>query len=230
MLFLIKNLLISQVAQRSRPADSRRIGESAKKLAEAISVLKNRRDPGSYIQVLKWCWKEKDVTAVKQVHDIIVQNKMEQNVFLANNLLMTYIGCGRMSEARQVFVQLLQKDVISWNVMIGGYTGEEAMEIFNQMRQEGAEPNEITYLNILKACFKVSAGKEVHKCIRNSGLEFDVRVGTALLQMYAECGSIDDARQVFDAMKERNVITWTAMIGAYAKNGSTPELISSFVR
>lgn len=51
------------------------------------------------------------------------------------------------------------------------------------------------------------------------GLESDVRVGSALVHVYAESGSFDDARQVFDKMKEPNVITWTTMFRAYAERG-----------
>lgn len=210
--------------------------QSARTMSEAIAVLKNRFEQGiaidsyMYVHVLKLCLKEKDLTSIKQVHDYITQRGMEQNIFVANNLLIVYIGCGRLLDARRVFDDLVKKDVISWNIMIRGYAhqsgAKDAMEVFNQMRQQGAEPNEITYLNILKSCASPSAlnfGKEVHKHIRQSGLESDVRVATALLQMYAECGCIEEARQAFDRMKERNVITWTAMIGAYAKNGLDAE-------
>lgn len=121
--------------------------------------------------------------------------------------------------------------------MIGGYAhwnrAEDSMEAFNQMRQElghGVQPDEVTNVSLLKACgskrnFNSAStlkwGKEIHAHIRSHdggcSIESDVRVGTALLQMYAKCGSFVEARHVFDKLKNRDVISWNIMIGAYAE-------------
>ncbi|KAG0569542.1 hypothetical protein KC19_6G098400 [Ceratodon purpureus] len=218
-------------------------GQSTSTLTEAIAVLKSRLQQGiildsyTYVGVLKRCLKHKDLMAAMQVHDCIIKSRMEQNIYVANNLLSAYIRCGRLLEARVVFDALVKKDVFSWNIMIGGYAqqnhAEDAMGLFNKMRQEGVQPNEVTYLSILKACASPSTlkwGKEVHACIRRCGLESDVRVGTALLKMYAKCGCIKEARHIFDNLNNRDVFSWNVMISAYAESGCGEEAYRLFLQ
>jgi pentatricopeptide repeat protein len=217
--------------------------QSASALGKAIAVLKDRLQQGiiidsyMYVEVLKRCLKQKDLIAAKQVHDCIIKSGMEQNIYVANNLLSAYIRCGRLQEARRVFDALVKKDVFSWNIIIGGYAqhhhAKDAMGLFNQMLQAGVRPNGVTYLSILKTCASPSAlkwGKEVHAHIRHGGLESDVRVGTALLKMYAKCGCIKEARHIFDNLTNRDVFSWNVMIGACADSGCGEEAYQLFLQ
>ena len=207
--------------------------QTANTTNEAIAILKfqvEQRinvDSYTYVDVLKRCLKEKDLRVAREVHYCIIKSRMEQDKYVANSLLSVYIRCGSLQDACQVFDALATKSVINWNVMIGGYVqhnrGKDAMQLFHQMRQEHVQADKITYLNILKACaspLSLNWGREVHVLIRRDGLESDIRVGTALIQMYAKCGSIEEARQAFDNLTTRNVVSWTAMVGAYAQSGS----------
>jgi pentatricopeptide repeat protein len=74
----------------------------------------------------------------------------------------------------------------------------------------------------------VEKGMEIHKDIIRSGLEFDVYVGSALVDMYAKCGSMDKARDLFDRMPQRNVVSWNTMISAYARDGPAAESLNLF--
>ena len=219
--------------------------ESARTTIEAIGNLKNRLEQGlainsdMYVEVLRRCLKEKNLGAnlAKQVHDYINQSGMEQNIYVANNLVSLYIKCGDLEAARGVFDKLVKKNVFSWTIIIGGYAkhkgAEKAMELFNQMCQKGVQPNAFTFLSVLKACANPSAlqwGKEVHACVRHAGLESDVRVGSALVHMYAKCGSIDDARLAFDKMEERDMIIWNVMIGGLVQHGCGHEAYELFLQ
>ena len=207
--------------------------QTANTTNEAIAILKFQVEQGinvdsyTYVDVLKRCLKEKDLRVAREVHYCIIKSRMEQVKYVANTLLSVYIRCGSLQDARQVFDALAKKSVINWNVMIGGYVqhkrGKDAMQLFHQMRQEHVQADEITYLSILKACanpLSLKWGREVHVLIRRDGLESDIRVGTALVQMYAKCGSIEEARQAFDNLTNRNVVSWTAMGGAHPQSGS----------
>ena len=200
---------------------------------EAIAILKFHVEQGinvdsyTYVDVLKRCLKEKDLSVAREVHYCIIKSRMEQDKYVASSLLSVYIRCGSLQDARQVFDALAKKSVINWTVMIGGYVqhnrAKDAMQLFHQMRQEHVQADKITYLSILKACaspLSLKWGREVHVLIRRDGLESDILVGTALIQMYAKCGSIEEARQAFDNLTNRNVVSWTAMVGAYAQSGS----------
>jgi pentatricopeptide repeat protein len=131
-----------------------------------------------------------------------------------------YAKCGSKEAAREAFDKLGNRDVMSWNVMIGAYAesgcGEEAYGLLLQITREGFKPDAFTYMSILNAC--ASAGalewvQEVHNQAREAGFELNLRVGNALVHMYAKCGSMDDARLVFDRMEERDLFTWNVMIG-----------------
>ena len=219
--------------------------ESARTTIEAIGNLKNRLEQGlainsdMYVEVLRRCLKEKNfqTNLAKQVHDYINQSGMEQNTYVANNLVSLYIKCGDLEAARGVFDKLVKKNVFSWTIIIGGYAkhkgAEKAMELFNQMCQKGVQPNAFTFSSVLKACANPSAlqwGKEVHACVRHAGLESDVRVGSALVHMYAKCGSIDDARLAFDKMEERDMIIWNVMIGGLVQHGCGHEAYELFLQ
>ena len=174
-----------------------------------------------YVDVLKRCLKEKDLRVARVVHYCIIKSRMEQDEYVASILLSVYIRCGSLQDARQIFDALAKKSVIHSNVMVGGYVqhnrGKDAMQLFHQMRQEHVQADKITYVSILKSCaspLSLKWGREVHVLIRRDGLESDIRVGTALIQMYAKCGSIEEARQAFDNLTNRNVVSWTAMVGA----------------
>ncbi|CAM6058668.1 unnamed protein product [Sphagnum tenellum] len=160
-------------------------------------------------------------------------DKMEtKNVISWNTMIGGYaeLGnsdqCGSMKDAQQVFDSMANRNVISWTAMIGGFSkdgdGEEAFSVFNQMQQEGIVPNTITFISILKLCASTAAllaGKRVHAIINQAGLQADICVGNALVDMYAKCGSIVDAQKVFDKMHERDVVSWNAIITGYAQHG-----------
>ena len=207
--------------------------QTANTTNEAIAILKFQVEQGinvdsyTYVDVLKRCLKEKDLRVAREVHYCIVKSRMEQDKYVASSLLSVYIRCGSLQDARQVFDALAKKSVIDWTVMIGGYVqhnrGKDAMQLFHQMRQEHVQADKITYVSILKACaspLSLKWGREVHVLIRRDGLESDIRVGTALIQMYAKCGSIEEARQAFDKLTNRNAVSRTAMVGACAQSGS----------
>ena len=210
---------------------------------EAIAILKFQVEQGinvdsyTYVDVLKRCLKEKDLRVAREVHHCIIKSKMEQDKYVASSLLSVYIRCGSLQDARQVFDALAKKSVINWNIMIGGYVqhnrGKDARQLFHQMRQEHVQADKITYLSILKACaspLSLKWGREVHVLIRRDGLESDIRVGTALIQMYAKCGSIEEARQAFDNLTNRNVVSWTAMVGANAGSGRGVEAYDLYLK
>lgn len=94
---------------------------------------------------------------------------------------------------------------------------DEAFELFQQMQQENVKPNGVTFISLIKACAISGAldhGKWVHAQIVKAGLETDVVVATALINMFAKCGSLQDTLQIFDKMKVHNAISWTTMINA----------------
>lgn len=132
-----------------------------------------------------------------------------------------------MDKAREVFDQMNLRDIISWMVMIVGYSqngrAEESLKLFQQMQWADVKAITKTFAGVLSACAKLAAldhGMEIHKEIISSGLQSDIFVESALIDMYISCGSIEEGRRLFDKMPLRAEVSWTVMIAGYAQNGS----------
>eukprot|EP01018_Ginkgo_biloba_P030851 Gb_21555 [translate_table: standard] len=192
-------------------------------------------DTYMYASLLQLCANTKSLVGGMQVHAHIRKNELEQNVFLGTQLVSMYDKCGSVENARLAFDKIYKGNVFLWNAMIRGYAWngpcEEALTLYSKMRQASVEPDNITFSIVLKACASLSAleeGKEIHYHIIRSGYDRDVFVGTALVDMYAKCGSIEIARQLFDKMPDRNIVSWSAMIAGYVQNGNPVEVLTLF--
>jgi pentatricopeptide repeat protein len=104
-------------------------------------------------------------------------------------------------------LEIVQQDAISkcghWSTMILAHLkfGQKALGLFQQMQQEGVQPDSVTFVGVLKACASMVAieeGRCVHRDIIQSDLESDVFVGSSLVSIYAKCGSMEDAWRAFD--------------------------------
>lgn len=149
-------------------------------------------------------------------------------------LVTVYCRLNEIESARQLFDESPKKTLASWNAMISGYTQngltEAAISLFRDMMSEFT-PNPVTVTTILSACAQlgaISLGKWVHGLIKSKSLESNIYVLTALVDMYAKCGSIVEARQLFNLMTEKNVVTWNAMISGYGLHGDGHEALKLF--
>jgi len=176
-----------------------------------------------------------NVMDLKQVHAHVLVTGFNQNISLETKLITMYVDFGILKDARQLFDKMHQRNVVLWNIMtreygkIGQY--EEALKLYHQMQEEGIKPNNFTFPFVLKACAGLSSlqeGKEVHHHIVSSGMEIDVFMAAGLIDMYGKCGSVGNARQVFDKMPNRDLVSWNAMIAGYAQNGDSNEALSLF--
>lgn len=122
-----------------------------------------------------------------------------------------------------------------WTSLIRGYAlGDRflhSVSLYAKMHQNGILPSGFTFSSVLNACGRIPAifeGKQVHSRVVSSGLCKNKIVQTAVLDMYAKCGCVIDARKVFDEMRERDVVAWTAMICGYTKLGMMDEAMWLF--
>lgn len=189
-------------------------------------------DSYDYVKMLQKCVKAKDLEVGRQVHDHILRSGVQPNPFVSNTLLKLYTHCGDVSAAQKLFQTFSNKTIVSWNVMISAYAHQGATEValtlFNQMQQQGLTPDKFTFVGILTACSNLSIGRDIHAQAAQAGLVSDVKVGNALVHMYAKCGSILEARRVFDDMENRDEVSWTTLAGAYATSDCNEECIEIF--
>jgi len=109
--------------------------------------------------------------------------------------------------------------------------GQKALELFQQMQQEGVQPDSVTFVGVLNACASLAAlkdGRSVHQQIVECGWDSDAFVGNSLVDMYAKCGSMEDAWEVFNKMPFQDMVTWTAMILGYVQCGQGQKALELF--
>src|SRR6185437_2435045 len=104
----------------------------------------------------------------------------------------------------------------------------DAMEVLEWMDERGVKPNAQLYVCLLKPCKNITIGKRVHLHIIKTRTKWDQILTNSLLNMYAKCGSMDDALSVFNSMQSRDVVSWTAMIAGYAQSEKKKEALGLF--
>lgn len=186
---------------------------------------------------LKACSNVAALDEGKLIHSFVIEKNLEVDVMVVNNLIDMYMKCGSLTDAYRVFTHSPQRDVVTWTSTIAGYVqhgyGEEALKLFQEMQEGGMEPNQVTFVSILKACSSVSAldqGKLVHEYVIGRGYDLELLIINTLIDMYAKCGSLEDGRRVFDKSSRRDVVTWTAMIAAYVQHECGQEALLLFER
>eukprot|EP01018_Ginkgo_biloba_P034994 Gb_38301 [translate_table: standard] len=209
--------------------------EEALTLFNQMQVEKVTPDSVTMVSALQACAHLGDLQRGKCIHDYIIRNRFESDVSLRNSLVGMYTKCGRIEIARHLFDKMSVRDAVSWSAMISGYAqhglANEALILFHQMQLAGLKSDMVAMVSVLPACSDLAAlqqGKMIHGCIVKSGFESNVVVGTALVDMYAKCGSIKVARQVFDKMPNRDVVSWSAMIAGYGMHGHGGDALALF--
>ncbi|XP_057836382.2 pentatricopeptide repeat-containing protein At2g20540 [Cryptomeria japonica] len=186
---------------------------------------------------LKVCANEKATRKGKQVHAHMLKCGVEinHNVFLAANLVNMYANSGSVLDARKVFDGMSNPSTFARNAIIRGLVThgncEEGLIFYYQTEARGLLPDKFTFPFVIKACSSLQAlrhGKEIHNRIIKVGLDVDLFVGSALVDMYSKCGIMTSARQLFDKMPQRDVVLWTALVAGYAQNGSCDEAMMLF--
>jgi pentatricopeptide repeat protein len=167
-----------------------------------------------------------DVVQGRAIHARVVEDGLISDLIVANAILNMYGKCRMPGEAQCVFNTMEEHDLVAWNGLITAYAqhgfGAQGLDVFRHMRQRGVKPDTVTFIGIIGACASLAAleeGRWIHASLLAIGLESDVQVGNALIHMYGKCGALGSARSVFDKIRPRNVISWTAIIAAFSQQG-----------
>ncbi|CAG7861591.1 unnamed protein product [Brassica rapa] len=153
--------------------------------------------------------------------------KPRKHHILATNLIISYFEKGLVEEARSLFDEMPERDVVAWTAMIKGYASSihnaRAWECFREMMRQGTNPNEFTLSSVLTSCrdMKVLAyGRLVHGVVIKLGMEGSIYVDNALMNMYATCSAtMDAACLIFRFIKVKNEVTWTTLITGFTHLG-----------
>lgn len=185
--------------------------------------------------VIRACRDMADLLTGKLIHGIVLKHGLNADHFVCAALVDMYAKCKVIDDARQLFDNMSSRDLVSWTVMIGAFADSrnayESLVLFDRMTEEGIVADKVAVVSVVYACAKFGAmhkARFVHDYICRNKFSLDVILGTAMIDMYAKCGSIGSARDIFDRMREKNVISWSAMIGAYGYHGHGREALEIF--
>ncbi|KAG5386667.1 hypothetical protein IGI04_038137 [Brassica rapa subsp. trilocularis] len=189
----------------------------------------------NFTYLLKACGDEAELGVGKEVHGLLVKSGFSLDLFAMTGLENMYAKCRQVHEARKVFDRMPERDLVSWNTMVSGYSqnglARMALEMVALMCEENLKPSFITVVSVLPAVSAlglIRIGKEIHGYAMRAGFDSLVNVSTALVDMYAKCGSLNTARRIFDGMLEKNVVSWNSMIDAYVQNENPKEAMVVF--
>ncbi|OWM86967.1 hypothetical protein CDL15_Pgr016003 [Punica granatum] len=210
---------------------------------DAVQLFREMRGAGfvpnemTIVSTLSACGDLGDLSTGRLIVVFILENEIKVNSFVGSALIDMYGKCGDLASATKIFDGMEKKDAVTWNAMITGYAqngmADEAIALFNSMKEAGVDPNKITLTLVLSSCASVGAldlGKWVDNYVLSCGIKDDIYIGTALIDMYAKCGCLNDALNVFEEMPKKNDVSWNAMISALASHGRAKEALALFRR
>eukprot|EP01018_Ginkgo_biloba_P006955 Gb_01588 [translate_table: standard] len=208
--------------------------EEAMKLFYQMQQEDLRLDHFTFGSVLRACSSLLALEQGKQVHAHSMKTGYELDAIVGSALVDMYAKCKILGDACQVFDRLPKRDTVTWTAIIVGCAqhgwNEVALQHFDEMLQEGIKPDQFTIASALSACASLAAleqGKQVHAHFITSGFKSDAVLGSALIDMYSKCGSIEDAYKVFDWMHERDVVSWPTMVSGCAQNRQGDVVVGS---
>ncbi|KAH7365848.1 hypothetical protein KP509_18G049200 [Ceratopteris richardii] len=226
------NILITGYAQHA-------YGNEALYCFEKMQEMGYFPDAVTFMCILKACGSISAIEKGQKVHvQVLKEGLLDKHASVANALLDMYIKCGALEKAKVFLCGLQKQDAVSWNSLLSGYAqkgqGREALECFSHMQAAGFSPDAVTYACILSACGSIRAldkGREIHsQLLKGQILRNHVVAAYALVDMYAKCGELENAQEVFEELPVRNLVVWTSLLAGFAENKQGDEAFSCFER
>eukprot|EP00250_Pteridium_aquilinum_P015199 c22439_g1_i1 orf=435-2396(+) len=185
------------------------------------------------LSLLKVC----DIPQGMVLHHQIVSCGLESDSVIASTLVDVNAKNGALREAYKVFKQIQNRDVVTWGALMTGYIQHgyclAVLELFDEMRLEGIDPDRVIFLCLLKACSHIGSmvlGRLVHGELMSCRLETDLSIGNTLIDMYARCGSVEEAYTILERLHKRDAVSWSALIAGYAQHGYNVLIFRNFKR
>ncbi|XP_016476882.1 pentatricopeptide repeat-containing protein At5g66520-like [Nicotiana tabacum] len=167
---------------------------------------------------------------------MLLFDKMPQRDVVSWNIMITQLAKkGDIDGAFELFSKMPERNLRSWTAMITGFVhcgkAKEAIRLFTEMEETGLRANEVTVVAVLAACADLGAlqlGRRIHEYSNKSGFKRNIHVCNTLVDMYIKCGCLEAAKAVFEEMKERTIVSWSAMIQGLAMHGQADEALELF--
>ncbi|KAL7098781.1 hypothetical protein ACP275_09G040000 [Erythranthe tilingii] len=190
-------------------------------------------DEFTYGTTLSACNALEHVKRGEQIYGLVAKNGFFSNGYVRTGMIDLFSRCRMTDDALKVLYENHCENVVCWNAVVSGAVKNKdnwlALEIFSQMcRHSSVIPNAFTFSSVLTACAAVeelNLGRNIHGCVIKSGVGSDIFVGTSILDFYAKSGAMCDAIKQFRQMPIRNVVSYTAMISGFVKEGDSDSAV-----
>ncbi|GAB4851603.1 hypothetical protein Ancab_031005 [Ancistrocladus abbreviatus] len=186
--------------------------------------------------IMRACESPEGLILGQQIHGFAVKLGIYEDVVVGTSTISMYANCGYLDDAEHVFHDQPYVDIQCLNLMIMLYgklgDGLRAIDIFLGLINCGFEPNDYTYTNMISSCgdiLSIEEGKQLHGLATKSGLLGTSSVGNAVITMYAKHGLMQESEKMFLGMRVRNLISWTALLSGYVKNGHFTKAFGVFL-
>ena len=202
--------------------------DAIERFIELISVTEFKPDKFTLPCVIKACAGLLDVELGQAIHGMAVKIGLIANVFVGNALIAMYGECGSVEKALQMFESMPERNLVSWNSMIRGFSENGfSRESYNLLRgilevEEGFVPDVATIVTVLPVTTlegDVAMGMLIHGLAVKLGLCEELMVNNALMDMYSKCGYISEGHFLFGWNDKKNVVSRNSMIGGLARKG-----------
>ncbi|XP_042506948.1 pentatricopeptide repeat-containing protein At5g03800 [Macadamia integrifolia] len=209
---------------------------------KAIELFFMMRDSGiepneySFVAILTACIRLSDLQLGSQIHSLAIKTGYYYCIYVSNALMGMYLESNSSDHSNQLFGEMAQRDVASWNTVMSGAVKklqyERVFELFHNMQQiDGLSVDKFTLsilLDASKGSFAWMKGREIHAYALKCGFGSNVSVNNALIGFYTKCGSIEDVVAIFERMPIKDVISWTEMLNAYMEFGLVETAVQIF--
>ncbi|CAA7387944.1 unnamed protein product [Spirodela intermedia] len=228
--------LISSFAQNELPHLS---------LHALVDMMRAGTLPNDHIfpSAAKSCAALSDSRSGGAVHSLAAKTGFDLDIFVASSLVDMYAKCAEIWDARKLFDEMPEKNIVSWSGMIYGYAqigmAEEALALFKMvLLGDGVSGdmggvNDFTYSCIIRVCGGATfleLGRQIHGHCFKTSFDSSCFVGSSLISLYSKCGAPEEAHQLFDEMPTRNLGAWNSILIACAQHGRTRDAFAFFER
>lgn len=172
----------------------------------------------------------------KQVHAYALKHvELQKDVFVVNALMSFYLRMGILEGAKTLFSRMNSRDLVSWNVLIGGFASNneysDAIHLFhNLVSEQMLEPDSVTLISVLPSCAHLQnlrMVKQIHGYIvQYPALHYDTAVSNALISSYAKCNDLESSFRTFMMISQGDLISWNSMLDAFAESGCEFRLVT----
>uniref|UniRef100_A0A0D9W9W0 Pentacotripeptide-repeat region of PRORP domain-containing protein n=1 Tax=Leersia perrieri TaxID=77586 RepID=A0A0D9W9W0_9ORYZ len=208
--------MVSGYARNGRPSEALELFAMMRASGGA------RPNQFTYGSVASACAGAGCVRSGEQVHACAAKGRFSGDMFVQSALMDMHLRCGSVEDARRLFAEMGRKDVVSWNALIRGFVERghdgEALGLFSSMLKDAMLPDHFTLGSALKACGAVGAPVNVelvHTCVIKLGYWGEKVVIGSLINSYAKCRSMSNAKEIYDSISEPDLISSTALINGY---------------